>query len=406
MATRAEPTPDGQAFILNGEKLWCTNGVKAEVIVVMARTPPKEGQNQITAFILEMNTPGVTVAHRCRFMGLRALYNGVIRFENVRVPRANILLAEGKGLRVALTTLDMGRLTLPAACVGLAKRCLAISRDWATERVQWGAPIGQHSAIADKIARMAAETFAMEAMTWFTASLADRDQNADIRIEAAMCKMWATERAWEIVNDAVQIRGGRGEPPVPVERFLRDTRINTILEGSSEIIRLFIAREALDPHLKIAGPLLTGRWGRAWPAAGFYAGWYPRLWWPVGGYGARTARRLARSLFHSMLRFGPKLDRQQMLLGRYVEIATELFAMTALQARAESLATAEAKALADYFAELARLKIEVLLAGVQENADWAGYRVAQAVLAGRYGWLATGIVSSTALASARTGTAR
>src|SRR2546426_9697471 len=214
MQTRAEPTPDGQAFILNGEKLWCTNGTKAGIVVVMAKTPPKvsggKSKDQITAFIVERDWPGVEVTHRCRFMGLRALYNAVMRFTNVRVPRENILLAEGKGLRVALTTLNTGRLTLPAACVGLSKRCLEITRRWAAERVQWGAPIGKHAAIADKIARMAANTFAMDAMTLYTASIVDRDKHADVRLEAALCKMWGSEQAWEIVNDAVQIRGGGG----------------------------------------------------------------------------------------------------------------------------------------------------------------------------------------------------
>src|SRR2546421_9994725 len=241
MQTRAEPTPDGTAFILNGEKLWCTNGTKAGVIVVMAKTPPKmvggKAKDQITAFIVETDWPGVEVTHRCRFMGLRSLYNGVMKFTNVRVPRENILLAEGKGLRVALTTLNTGRLTLPAACVGLAKRCLEITRRWAGERVQWGAAIGKHAAIADKLARMAANTFAMEAMTLLAASIVDRDKHADVRLEAAMCKMWGSEQAWEIANEAVQIRGGRGyetaasfkargEPAVPVERLLRDCRIN------------------------------------------------------------------------------------------------------------------------------------------------------------------------------------
>jgi len=186
METHAEPTPDGQHFVINGEKLWCTNGVKAGVIVVMAKTPPKNGRNQITAFIVNMDTPGVEVVRRCHFMGLRALYNGVIRFTNVQVPRENILAAEGKGLRVALTTLNTGRLTLPAACVGLSKRCLEIVRKWSAERVQWGAAIGKHAAIAEKIARIASETFAMEAMTLYAASIVDRDKHADVRLEAAM----------------------------------------------------------------------------------------------------------------------------------------------------------------------------------------------------------------------------
>ena len=409
MNTHAEPTADGTAFVLNGEKLWCTNGTRAGVLVVMARTPAKDGKNQITAFIVETNWPGVTVAHRCRFMGLKALYNGVIRFTDVRVPRENILLAEGKGLRVALTTLDTGRLTLPAACVGLAKRCLEISRSWASERVQWGQPIGKHAAIGDKLARMAANTFAMEAMTFYAAAIVDAGKHADIRVEAAMCKMWATERVWEIVDDTIQIRGGRGyetaqslaargEKPIPVERFMRDTRINTILEGSSEIIRLFIAREALDPHLKVAGPILNpklamGERMRALGrSAGFYALWYPRQWWPVGSYESRAARRLARAIFHAMVRYGPKLERRQLLLARFVEIGTELYAMTAARRRAEAFSTTEAWALANYFCQLAQKKIEDRFDAMSWNTDAEGYRLAQQLLEGGSGWLTEGIV--------------
>lgn len=432
MKTRAEPTPDGNYFILNGEKLWCTNGTKAGVLVVMAKTPPKtangKSKEQITAFIVETNWPGVEVIRRCHFMGLKALYNGVIRFENVRVPRENILLAEGKGLRVALTTLDTGRLTLPAACVGLSKRCLEISREWANKRIQWGAPIGKHSAIADKIARMAANTFAMEAMTLLAASRVDKDKNADVRLEAAMCKMWATERAWEIVNDAMQIRGGRGyetadslkargEKPVPIERFLRDSRINTIFEGSSEIMRLFIAREMLDPHLKIAGAIfnsqlpMSQKLRAATKAAMFYAIWYPKQWLrlPIADcrlpnsdlsghlrFAARTSRKLARAIFHAMLKFGPKLEREQLLLGRLVEIGTEIFAMTATCLRAEKLSGEEqgnAEELADYFCKSARLRIEESFWRIGKNFDHAGYKLAQKTLEGKISDVERGIVS-------------
>jgi alkylation response protein AidB-like acyl-CoA dehydrogenase len=432
METHAEPTPDGEAFILNGEKLWCTNGLKAEVIVVMAKTPPKmvngKAKNQITAFLLEMKTPGVEIAHRCRFMGLRALYNGVIRFTNVRIPRENILLGEGRGLRVALTTLNTGRLTLPAACVGLSKRCLTVARKWARERVQWGAPIGQHAAVAEKLARMAAETFAMESMVLFAASIVDRDKKADVRLEAALCKLWASERTWEIVNDTMQIRGGRGyetaqslaargEEPVPVERFLRDCRINTIFEGSSEIMRLFIAREALDPHLKIGAPMLNSqspmseRVKSAVRAMGFYAQWYPQQWLaplaanPSDGlhpvlarhmrFALNASHRLARQLFHAMARYGPKLEREQVLLGRFVDIGTEIFAIATSCARAQSILETDEKtdllALADYFCGTARLRIDWLFHTAKSNVDRPGYKLAQRVLSGDLSWLENGI---------------
>jgi alkylation response protein AidB-like acyl-CoA dehydrogenase len=435
MTVAAEPTEDGKHFIINGEKLWCTNGTKAGVIVVMAKTPPKvvngKSKNQITAFIVEMNTPGVQVTHRCHFMGLRALYNGVVKFTNVKVPRENILWAEGKGLRVALTTLNTGRLTLPAGCTGMSKRCLQIVRKWAAERVQWGAPIGKHAAIADKLARIAAHTFAMEAMTLYTASLVDRDKHADIRLEAAMCKMFGSEMAWQIADETMQIRGGRGyetaaslkargEDPVPVERIMRDCRINMIFEGSSEIMRLFLAREALDPHLKVAGAALnsqlpTGkRLGAALKAAGFYARWYPKQFLPFGApnprgmhrklaqhvkYAAKASRRLARSLFQAMAKFGPKLERQQVLLGRFVEIGTEIFAIAATCSRAHSLlagAPPEEKEqllnLADYFGRCARLRIEQRFHGLKHNTDAQGYRLAQQLLKAEPKTLQEGIV--------------
>jgi alkylation response protein AidB-like acyl-CoA dehydrogenase len=427
--THAEPTEDGASFILNGEKLWCTNGIKAGLLVVMAKTPPKmvrgKSKDQITAFIVETDWPGVEVTHRCRFMGLKALYNAVIRFKDVRVPRENILLAEGKGLRVALSTLNTGRLTLPAACLGLAKRCLEISCKWAAGRVQWGAAIGKHGAIADKLARMAANTFAIEAMTWLAASRVDRDKHADVRLEAAMCKMWGSEQAWEIANDAVQIRGGRGyetaaslkergEEPVPVERFLRDCRINTIFEGSSEIMRLFIAREALDPHLKVSGAVLNSKFPMgerlraAVKAAAFYATWYPKQWLPlelfkvqksrisvdasrvtVGHlrYAGRMSRKLARSLFHAMVRNGPKLERQQLLLSRFVEIGTEVFAITASCLRAERLLetssdqNGDVLQTVDYFCRSSRIRIEEKFRAIHRNNDQAGYKLAQRVLA-------------------------
>jgi alkylation response protein AidB-like acyl-CoA dehydrogenase len=432
MSLKAEPTPDGSEFILNGEKLWCTNGVKAGVLVVMARTPLKivngKERKQITAFIVDVATPGLEITYRCRFMGLRALYNAVVKFTNVRVPRENIIAKEGQGLKVALTTLNTGRLTLPAACVGMSKRLLEISRKWAGERVQWGVPIGKHAAIAGKIAEMAGNVFAMEAMTFLTSSLLDR-KAGDLRIETAMCKMWATEATWRIADDAMQVRGGRGyetaqslagrgEPPISVERFLRDCRVNTIFEGSSEIMRLFIAREALDPHLKVGGAIfntqlpMSERAKAVFTSGKFYAGWYPRQWLPNGSgkidnlhsdlqahvdYAARASKRLARGLFHAMARFGPKLDREQLLLSRFVGMATELFAISATCSFAQHKIDIgepadEILSIANYFCRSAQLRIDNYFAGTARNADRRGYQLTQDLLAGKHAILRHGIV--------------
>ena len=432
MSLRADPTDDGSAFILNGEKLWCTNLIKAGVLVVMARTAPKivngRERKQITAFIVDVDSPGLEITYRCHFMGLRALYNGIVKFTNVRVPRENMIAKEGQGLKVALTTLNTGRLTIPAACVGLSKRLLDICRKWASERIQWGVPIGQHAAIAGKIAEMAGNVFAMEAMTFLTSSLVDR-KAGDLRIETAMCKMWATETTWKIADDAMQVRGGRGyetaqslagrgEEPIAVERFLRDCRINLIFEGSSEIMRLFIAREALDPHLKVGGAIfntqlpMSERAKAVFTSGKFYAGWYPRQWLPGDAgkidnlhetlrghvnYAARTSKRLARGLFHAMARYGPKLDREQLLLSRFVGIATELFAISATCSFAQHKIDKgeprdEVLSVANYSCRSAKMRIDHHFAGTQRNADKRGYQLVQDLLAGKHESLRDGIV--------------
>src|SRR6266853_6370869 len=156
----------GDTFVLNGEKLWCTNGTMAELLVVMARDPKTK---KISCFIVETDWPGVKVEYLCRFMGLKALANGIISFHDVRVPRENLVGEEGKGLRIALTTLNTGRLTLPAVCAGIAKQCLKICRGWSNARHQWGVPIWKHEAVAHMIADMAATTFAMDSV-WMLAS--------------------------------------------------------------------------------------------------------------------------------------------------------------------------------------------------------------------------------------------
>jgi hypothetical protein len=430
MTTTATPVDNGEAYLINGQKLWCTNGPIADVLIVMAQTPPQvvrgKERKQITAFIVEKNMPGFEVVHRCRFMGLHGIQNGLVRFRDVKVPKENILWGLGQGLKLALITLNTGRLTVPAATTSMAKLCLKIVRGWAAERQQWGQEIGRHEAIASKIAAMAATTFAMESVSGLVSSMAD-EHKVDMRLEAAMSKLFCTEAAWRIADDTVQIRGGRGyetadslrgrgETPIPAERILRDARINLIIEGTSEIMHLFIAREAMDKHLRLALPVLSprtsfgGKLAAAVKAAAHYALWYPGLWLPAGvsadgvpavlrghlGFVARAGRRLGRNLFHAMAVYGPKLERRQQVLFRLVNIGTDLFAMAATIARAAHLAGKEpgAVTLGDLFCRLARGRIEREWSALWRNDDARVYAAGIEVLEGKHAWLEKGILDA------------
>jgi alkylation response protein AidB-like acyl-CoA dehydrogenase len=423
LSTTAER--DGDYFILNGEKLWCTNGTLAELLVVMARDPKTK---KISAFIVETNWPGVKVEYRCRFMGLKALANGVVSFKDVQVPRTNLVGEEGKGLKIALITLNTGRLTLPAACTGIAKQALGICRGWADARHQWGVPIWKHEAISHQIADLAATTFAMDSVAKLSSQMADRG-GYDIRLEAAAAKEWNTVRAWEIADRMLQLRGGRGyeterslqgrgETPIPVERVMRDCRINLIFEGSSEIMHLFMAREAVDKHLQVAGAMIdpkktTGERLAALPKIlAFYAGWYPPLWLrglatpflyrdfgPLGRhlrFVERSCRKLARESFHGMAVYQAKMERKQGFLFRCVDVVMELFAMTAAVSHARQLResghadAAQAAVLADVFCRGSRRRVRGFFAELWSNEDAEKNRLAASVMKGENAWLEEG----------------
>ncbi len=421
MTTTYEMTPEGDAYILNGLKLWCTNGTLADLLVVMACDAESKA---ISAFVVEADWEGVEVERRCHFMGLRALANAVISFTDVRVPKENLIGREGRGLKIALSTLNDGRLSIPAGSVGAAKHALKMCREWSQERVQWGKPIGKHEAIAHKIADMASITFAMESISKLASEMSNRG-NYDIRLEAAAAKEWNSCRTWEIVDDTMQIRGGRGyetyasqkargERPVAVERLMRDYRINKIFEGSSEIMHLFMAREAVDKHLQVAGAMIdpdkspSEKVQELPKIAAFYATWYPSRWF--GGvrtfsefgklaghlrFVDRATRKLSREIFHGMMVHQARMQNKQVFLFRVVDIANELFVMAATVSRTHAMhqtrhANAkQAAELADLFCRQARRKIKRLFSDLWSNDDARKYKLAQGVIAGRQLWLET-----------------
>lgn len=432
MQTTATPVEDGKYFLINGEKLWCTNGPIAGVLVVMAVTPPKiengKEKKQITAFIVETNSPGFETVHRCQFMGLHGIQNGLLRFTNVKVPRENIIAGEGEGLKIALMILNTGRLTLPAASSGAMKWCMKVARQWSGTRIQWGNPVGEHESVGLKLGYIASHTFAVEAISWLTSAMAD-DKRKDIRLEAAIAKYFSTEQAWKVADETLQIRGGQGYESASslkkrgmrdwaVERVLRDLRINRIIEGTSEIMHLFIAREALDPHLTRIKALLSSRTTFAEKlkafvsAAKYYPLWLVKLYLPSSGgdldglpsvlrghvlYARQTSKRLAKSVFFSMLKYQQKLEAKQSILGRMVNIGAELFAICASCSYAMSLKndkelSGNAVDLADLFCRQARERIEAHFKTGQQNCDRQSIFVSRQLMKDHYTWLESDIV--------------
>ncbi|HEX4733397.1 MAG TPA: acyl-CoA dehydrogenase family protein [Thermoleophilaceae bacterium] len=421
----ATAEPDGDEYVLNGRKLWATNGVIADVVVVMARVGKK-----ISAFIVPTDLPGITVAHRNKFMGLRGIENSVTVFDDVRIPKSNLIGKEGEGLKIALSTLNTGRIALPAICVGVSKWATKVAREWGAERVQWGQPVGKHEAVAHKISYIAATAFGLEAMLDVTSRLAD-DKRNDIRIEAAIAKLLGSEMGWKVVDELVQIRGGRGfetaeslqargEKPVPVEAAFRDMRINRIFEGSTEVMHLLIAREAVDQHLQVAGDILEpdvemSKKAKAAVGAGaFYAKWFPSLMHGQGSrpgsytefgplathlrHVERSARKQARATFYAMNRYQAKMERKQAFLGRIVDIGSELYAIAAACVYAKTIEqehperAEQARELADLFCRQARRRADVLFDELWHNDDDLNTKRAFGVLDGRYTWVEDGVI--------------
>lgn len=416
MVTEAVKQADG-SWVINGEKLWCTNGTLADLYVVMARTTSEDGRKGITAFVVEGRSEGLEVVHRCRFLGIRAIENGLIRFRNVKVPAENVILGEGKGLKLALTTLNDGRLGIPAVAAFVSKDVLDFSASWAKSRVQWGKAVGNHEAGAQKLADIAGQTYAMETLALYGAALSDR-HNVDIRMEAATAKMWNSERSWEVADTAFQLRGGRGfeteksvdgrsETGFPMERVLRDTRINRIVEGTTDIMHLFIAREALDGHLRNAGGLfkkgatLLDKLKTIGKCALIYPQWYiGNLFGSIFdkftrfddhlakqlNWAETNTHRLALTLFHQMLLRGPKLEMRQLILARLVDIGAELAVMALVASRLQTEKDRKDPnfnhnmTVMVHFFKSRQAVVERLFSDVWDNADLEASAAANAVM--------------------------
>ena len=431
MSTRAVPAEDGSGYRITGRKLWTTNGTIADVMVVLAKVPRGEGhKGGITAFIVPRESEGIVIEARNQFMGARGIENSLTRFTDVFVPKENVIGREGLGLKIALTTLNTGRMAIPAQCAGMAKWATKVAREFASARIQWGKPIGQHDEVAQRIGFIASTAFGLEAMLDVTSRLADEKRN-DVRIEAALAKLYTTEMGWRVIDDLMQVCGGRGYETaaslkargvrgVPVEQAMRDMRGHRITEGSTEIMHLLAAREAVDQHLSVAGGLIDEGVplkdkGKVLTQAGrFYGQWYPKLTVGAGQnpssyrefgplashlrYAERASRKLARSTFYGMALWRGETEEHGAFLGRIVDIGAELYAICAAVVYASTMAAeqpehaAATQQLADVFCDQSRQRVERLFHSLWHNTDSATYALAQDVLSGRHDRLEQGVI--------------
>lgn len=436
-AVRVKDQDRTVGYRITGEKFFITNSAKQDgeflssMLVVIARIVDRpeelrdpQAQKRYGAFIVETQWPGCTVT-RLRFEGVRGIYNGIPRFNNVYVPLENRLGGEEDGLRIALATLTVGRLTLPAACLGGLKQCLAAMRWWAQTRVQWNKPIGEHNLVGEKLCRVAAYTLGLEATMAFCGAWANK--KGDLRLESAAAKIIGSEWYWEAVNDLFQVRGGRGfmtaeaqrksgEPPIPVMRMLRDARINLVWEGTSEILRIWMARESLSPYVEQGLAILQGSVSQKLAAAQYYARMSLLSSLPFLKTGSSSSqlgkeyagwvrfiesssRSLTRSTLTATLYHRQKLHNKQLLLQHLVNDSLFLFPMAATlwyASQPEMRNQPGIRELVNYFCQdiKDRLHPPSSLAGRirRHGKDTVVYRLSKTIMSGEYAWLEQGIV--------------
>ncbi|MCU0705162.1 MAG: acyl-CoA dehydrogenase family protein [Fimbriiglobus sp.] len=411
--TTATPTEDGSAYLLNGIKHYITNGGIADVLTVMARTPDaKDPKGKVTAFLVTPDMPGFEVLEaRAEKCGIRGTATGKMKFTNVRVPKENILGQIGRGLQAALTVLNFGRTTFGATCTGHAKVCVKAMCQHAKTRRQFDQTLAEFQLVQKKVAFASAHTFAMEAMTTQCAAFIDRGAD-DYMLETAILKVFATEHLWTIVNDTLQVYGGKGYfSDQPIERWMRDARINTIGEGANDVLKSFIFAVGVKaPGEKLKGlrdDLLGGRWSLGKLFSGIGAGAKLAAPWlahtptvPVGHADlqadARTYSALVKQLGTTLPHVFLKLKDEAVILQaqfvheRLADIAMDLYAAACVLSRLDSLLTTNGKPLTDphadptfgkTFLKMAYRRIKNNFAALDDNDDDTWLTGAKATLA-------------------------
>src|SRR6185437_5150172 len=447
IATEAILDSTGTTFVVNGEKLWCTNGPIAHYVTLIARVPVKSTQQNgqtrwepvpndkgaddhvHTAFILDMRTPGVRIRQHCQFEGCRGIENAHMTFTDVHIPKENVIGEVGRGLKYALTILNVGRaVSIPAICLGMAKQAWQPTLDQANQRLTFQKPLGTRQTQRMRLGRMASNLFAMEALALTAWRMADQ-HTFDVRIEAALAKLFCSEKTIQFLKDAQVIFGGmgyetahskwvRGEPAFGIEQLVRDAEMYRIGEGATDILRPFVAREGLDMHLGLVGPLFdertTGvyRFIELQRLLRFYVPWYVNQW--RGGrlpvhpefrhsnvrskliFVERASRRLARTIFYSMLLHGQALRDDQGRQNRIEMIGEDLLAIatTALYAEAQDRTAAhpEVWELVEECFREAKQRVEHNIKGLIRNQDTVVAAIGEKALSDRYPSLISGII--------------
>lgn len=447
IATEAVVDSAGTTFVVNGEKLWCTNGPIARYVTLIARVPAKltqqNGQTRWepvpndkgaddhvhTAFILDMRTPGVRIRQHCQFEGCRGIENAHMTFTDVHIPKENVIGEVGRGLKYALTILNVGRaVSIPAICLGMAKQAWQPTLDRANQRLTFKQPLGTRQTQRMRLGRMASHLLAMEALALTAWRMADQ-HTYDVRIEAALAKLFCSEKTIQFLKDAQVIFGGmgyetahskrlRGEPAFGIEQLVRDAEMYRIGEGATDILRPFVAREGLDVHLQRAGPLFDRqamggrRLAELWQLLKFYVPWYRSQWTntrlPVHPefqhpkvhskltFVERASRRLARTIFYAILLRRQALRDDQGRQNRIEMIGEDLLVIATIaiyaEAQERTAAHPEVWELVEECFREAQQRIQQDIKGLIRNQDALVAKVGEKSLSGRYPSLTNGII--------------